>query len=169
MRTSKLGLSALLCLVASCSSAPVQPQDLHGYFLMNQRGITDQLWLCTGFVWIQAYQSKEEAPTISSGSWELDTWSRDGETRILLRGYVPLWRREEPSYTRAGDRHYPSGEGYSSMLVQRQYSGRIRLVLNSDLGRYYVKQDEGADAPTVDPACETDTGENVRRQLQRPR
>lgn len=129
-----LTVAGLTVLLSSACRQPISTADLSGSYRLDLTGVDDVLLLRPNGTYVHRFMSANGAETVDSSRWELADQYK--ERRVVFFNFLMQVSVDVDS-TR------PRIRGLWSAQIRRSVTGEIRLVVNDDLARYYVQEQNG--------------------------
>ena len=130
--------AAILCACQSaCSADARRPEDVVGTYVLNRGSAQDMIHVRSDGRYVHSYVLPGRMVAADSGTWQLGDY--DGQ-RVLFDNFRS-WSRAEREGQGAGDVAPAPNPAEYPALLERGLFGEERLVVNADLGWYYVKTD----------------------------
>ena len=123
-----VGIAAML--LVGCKQR-LAHDDLVGTYRLNRPGAEDVLVLNGGGRYVHRFTPADGSTSADSSTWTLE--EHDGEQRIVFSDFLMRAPKEDDT-TRTQVR------GFWAALVSPARSGDVRLLVNDDLGWYYVRE-----------------------------
>ena len=120
----------IACLVPACEQVGVEPNEVIGRYRMNAGKAEDILEIHPNGKYVHLYRSAGKGVIVGRGKWEYEEIA--GRPYIALHDFIHRYRSELGA-------SLPQNPGIWPAPVVKSRSGSIRLSVNQDLGRYYLK------------------------------
>ena len=124
MFCGKAIIVVLLFTLVGCSE-PIDKTSLAGKYVLNKSRGVDVIQLRSDSIYVHTYKSDVASATSATGRWELE--EIEGAKTVTLHDF------------RALPNENTRGSGFYLLQIQRKF-GRVRLVVDSDLGIFYEQQ-----------------------------
>ena len=137
-----LGCRAIrACLGLSIGAAvgcdrPIESAELTGTYVLEGVAASDTINVSSGHRYVHAFRAIDGAVVRDSGEWSFK--QLDGTRLVFHQFRQGVLERLDRRVSPVADSNEPANEWVA--LVERDLSGRLRIVVNADLGWSYVKR-----------------------------